>query len=187
MRSLCGESMDSVKGGAHCFNFPITILYGRPHGSPFTESRSSCQVSAFALPIRCRRLRLASSHALAAAPSSARETDPRRRPRRQCLSRSRAALATRRSPAISGLHQYIARRVRGTTLGIAKSQARVRRFPSLSAHPSGFPSISSTGQIPARRAPSNLSSSRARSDQRGGRGRRRLSTCSWVNPKSTSM
>jgi len=40
MRSLCGVSMDSVKGGAHCLSFRITILYGRPHGLSFTESRS---------------------------------------------------------------------------------------------------------------------------------------------------
>jgi len=119
MRSLCGESMDSVKGGAHCFNFPITILYGRPHGSSFIESKSSCQATAFAMPIRRRRLVFASSLVLVAASTSVRETDPRRRPRRQCLSRLRASLAARRGPAISGLHQYIARRVRGTTLGIA--------------------------------------------------------------------
>jgi len=58
----------------------------------------------------------------------------------------------------------------GTTRGIAKSQVWTSSARSLLAPVSGSPASSSEGQIPIRRRPSNLSSSRARSDQHGGRG-----------------
>jgi len=67
---------------------------------------------------------------------------------------------------------------------MAQSQARIIRAPSLFAPASGSPIVSSTGQIAVRRAPFKMSVFKVRSDQRSGRGLRRLSTCSGVHSRS---
>jgi len=99
--SRSGGSSDSVKGGSQCLTLCITILYGRLQGSSFMESRSSCQALALETPISLLSAWLASLNALAAASSSARVADPQRSPRRIRFSFLLAALATRRSRAIS--------------------------------------------------------------------------------------